>query len=93
MSRLRTYPGCAYCTDMSTRSLRQTVAAELRAEMARQKRTGVELAAVLNCSQQSASRRLNGGQGLDLDDLPAIAEWLEIDVLDLIVPRRERAAS
>ena len=52
--------------------------------MARQKRTGVELAAVLKCSQQSASRRLNGGQGLDLDELPVIAEWLGINVADLL---------
>lgn len=52
--------------------------------MARQQRTGVELASVLNCSQQSASRRLNGGQGLDLDELPLIAEWLGINVIDLL---------
>lgn len=55
--------------------------------MARQKRTGVELAAVLQCSQQSASRRLSGGAGLDLDELPLIAEWLGISVLDLLIPR------
>lgn len=75
-------------------NLRQRVAAELRAEMARQKRTGVDLAAALKCSQQSASRRLNGGQGLDLDELPVIAEWLGIDVMDLLgvtrAPRPEQ---
>lgn len=65
-------------------TLRQRVAAELRAEMARQKRTGIELATVLKCSQQSASRRLNGGQGLDLDELPVIAEWLGVSVFDLM---------
>ena len=59
--------------------------------MARQKRTGVELASVLNCSQQSASRRLNGGHGLDLDELPVIAEWLGIDVIELIVRSRQSA--
>lgn len=58
--------------------------------MARQRRTGVELAAVLKCSQQSASRRVNGGQGLDLDELPVIAEWLGIDVMDLVAPSREQ---
>lgn len=63
----------------------------MRAEMARQKRTGVELASVLKCSQQSASRRINGGLGLDLDELPVIAEWLGLDLLDLIAPR-ERSA-
>lgn len=58
--------------------------------MARQRRTGVELAAVLKCSQQSASRRINGGQGLDLDELPVIADWLGVNVMDLIAPRSER---
>lgn len=70
---------------MSTRQgLRQRVAAEIRAEMARQRRTGTELAKVIGCSQQSASRRINGGRGLDLDDLPLIAEWLGVDMADLL---------
>lgn len=55
--------------------------------MARQKRTGVELAAVIKCSQQTASRRLVDGQGLDLDELPVIAEWLGVSVLSLIGSR------
>lgn len=61
--------------------------------MARQRRTGVELADVLKCSQQSASRRLNGGQGLDLDELPVIAAWLGIDVFELLTPRTARSAA
>lgn len=73
---------------MSTsQSLRERVAAEVRAEMARQKLTGVGLARVLNCSQQSASRRLIDGKGLALDDLPLIADWLGLTVVDLISPR------
>lgn len=59
--------------------------------MARQQRTGVELARVLKCSQQSASRRLISGKGLDLDELPLIAEWLDLSVIDLIAPDRRRA--
>jgi len=86
---LNTYPIFAYCTDMGTThtSLRQVAAAELRAEMARQKRTGVELGAVLNCSQQSASRRITGEKAIELDELPLIAEWLGISVIDLLMPR------
>lgn len=61
--------------------------------MARQKRTGTELAAVLQCSQQSASRRLNGGQGLDLDELPVIAEWLGVSVFDLLGVSRPESVS
>lgn len=54
--------------------------------MARQQRTGIELAQVLQCSQQTASRKLNGGQGLDLDELPIVAEWLGVPVVNLIAP-------
>lgn len=87
------YPYRAYRTDMGTESstLSQIVAGEIRAEMARQKRTGVELAAVLHCSQQSASRRVAGAQTIDLDELPLIAEWLGVSVMDLLVPGRALA--
>lgn len=71
----------------TNRSLRQVIAAEVRAEMARQQKTGVELARVLKCSQQTASRRLVSGQGLDLDEVPLIADWLGIPVLSLLAPR------
>lgn len=70
---------------MSTAApLRKAIAAELRAEMARQQRTGVDLAKVLACSQQTASRRMIDGRGLDLDELPLIAEWLGVDVMQLL---------
>ncbi|MFJ9313762.1 hypothetical protein ACIRN4_06175 [Pimelobacter simplex] len=74
----------------TTETFRQRVAAEVRAEMARQKKTGVELAEVLRCSQQSASRRVVNGKGLDLDDLPLIADWLGISVVDLVAPRQRQ---
>lgn len=61
--------------------------------MARQKKTGVGLAKVLRCSQQSASRRLVSGKGLDLDDLPLIADWLGISVVELIVPSGRKDAA
>ncbi|WP_418061772.1 hypothetical protein [Pimelobacter simplex] len=77
----------------TTETFRQRVAAEVRAEMARQKKTGVGLAKVLRCSQQSASRRLVSGQGLDLDDLPLIAEWLDVSVVDLISPGGRKDAA
>lgn len=59
-------------------SIRQVVAAEVRAEMGRQRKTGVELATVLGISQQSASRRLRGETGLDLDEVAVVAEWLGV---------------
>lgn len=67
----------------ATTTLSEQVAAGLRANMARNKRTGVELATVLRCSQQTASRKMNG-KGIDLDELPVIADWLGCTVVDLI---------
>lgn len=65
-------------------SLRQQVAAELRAEMARQRKTGIELASLLKCSQQSASRRLNGDVDINLDEVAKIATWLGLSLVELI---------
>lgn len=61
-------------------SLREFAAGEIRAEMARQKRTGVELAQLLKCSQQSVSRRLSAETSIDLDELAQIADWLGVDI-------------
>lgn len=68
----------------SPQSIRHVVAAEVRAEMGRQRKTGVELAAVLGISQQSASRRLRGETGLDLDEVAVVAEWLGVAPHDLL---------
>ncbi len=72
--------------------LGQAVAAEVRAEMARQRKTGKELAAVLQTSQQSASRRMTGEKPLDLDELGKIADWLEVPYSSLLASF-EKAAS
>lgn len=68
-------------------SLSQIVAGNLRAEMARQKLSGVDLAALLKCSQQSASRRVTGAQALDLDELARVAEWLGVGIFELVTSR------
>lgn len=73
-------------------SLSGIVAGNLRAEMARQKLGGVDLAALLKCSQQSASRRVTGVQAIDLDELPRIAEWLGVSVFDLVTDREQVSA-
>ena len=52
--------------------------------MARQKKSGIELAALLDISQQSASRRMNAETDIDLDELEKIAAWLEVNVTDLL---------
>jgi transcriptional regulator with XRE-family HTH domain len=76
----------------SVLTLRDQVAAELRAEMARQRKTGVGLASLLKCSQQSASRRLNGEVPIDFDELAKIADWLGISAPDLIARAQGSAA-
>lgn len=52
--------------------------------MARQRKTGIELASLLNLSQQSASRRMNGETDIDLDELEVIAGWLGVNVPALL---------
>lgn len=54
--------------------------------MARQRKTGKELASLLNCSQQSASRRMNGGTCFDLDEIALIADWLHIPLSRFLPP-------
>lgn len=55
--------------------------------MARQRKTGSQLAEQLKCSQQTASRRMNGHTDIDLDSLEIIAAWLDVPIHRLITPR------
>lgn len=59
-------------------SLRERVATEVRAELARQRKTQAELAAHLGISQMAVSRRLNSEVGMDFDELDSIARWLGV---------------
>lgn len=61
-------------------SLRHRAAGTLRAEMARQRHSSVDLAGVLGVSQSSASRRMTSETCLDLDEVEAVAAWLKIPV-------------
>lgn len=61
-----------------------TLAANLRGEMARQRRRQVDLAAVLSMSQAAVSRRLSGETPLDVDELYAVASWLDLPITDLM---------
>lgn len=69
---------------MSTDTLRGFAAAEVRAEMARQRKSGLELASLLDLSQASASRRVLGQIAFSLDELSVIAEWLAVPVENFI---------
>ncbi len=84
------YPIWSNISTMET-TYGQQVAAEVRAEMARQRRTGADLARHLNRSQQTVSRRLNGESPWDVDDLAAVAAWLGVD-LDRLLSNAGTAA-
>jgi transcriptional regulator with XRE-family HTH domain len=56
----------------------EIVAAEVRAQLARRKLSGVRAARALGWSQNYISRRLSGTVPFDVTDLAAIAELLEV---------------
>lgn len=62
----------------------QRVAAEVRAEMARQNKSQHDLTEALGRRRMYFSRRLNGDVAFGIDELYQIAGWLGVDVLDLI---------
>lgn len=73
-------------------SLAQTVAAEVRAEMARQKISGVRAGKALGWSQYYISVRLRGEVPFGLDDLHAIAGLLEVPMTNLLGVRTSASA-
>ena len=70
--------------DAANRLASQRVAGEVRAELARQKRTANELAAVLGISAHTAGRRLSGDVPFNVIELAALCQWLNVDLADLI---------
>ncbi len=74
---------------------RAIIAAEVLAEMGRQRKTHEDLAAVLGVTKQSVSLRLREGtpQAFRAEELLAVAEWLQVPITQFTSPVRERAAS
>lgn len=66
--------------------LAETAAAEIRAEMARQRLTQGQLAERCKRSQPWLSRRLAGERALTLDDLDVIAVALGVPAVRLLWP-------
>lgn len=73
---------------MDVQTYRQAVAAEVRAEMARQQVTNVRLAQITGIPARSLSRRLNGQGLLDVETLSEIASALGREPKDFL-PRIE----
>lgn len=64
----------------SPQTLTQRVAAEVRAEVARQNVTQDRVAQILGVAQPNVSRRLNGKQPFDTDELDKLAVAFGIPV-------------
>jgi len=68
----------------SEQSATGAISTEIRACMARGHRTQSELAAELGLSQPSVSARLKGEVPWDVDELAAVASWLDIPLAELV---------
>lgn len=64
----------------SPQTLTQRVAAEVRAEVARQSVTQDHIAQILGVAQPNVSRRLNGKQPFDTDELDKLAAAFGVPV-------------
>lgn len=70
--------------NMTPAEYNEAVAAEVRAELGRHRKSASDLARALKISPQSIGRRLNGDQPFDVIELASIAAWLGIDVQRLM---------
>jgi transcriptional regulator with XRE-family HTH domain len=64
----------------------ETVAAEVRAEMARQRRSQADIAAGLGWTQAFLSRRLNDDVAFSTDEIERLAGALGIPLSQLVTP-------
>lgn len=78
---------------MTSQTYSERVAAEVRAEMGRQRRSGSWLARALSQSQSAVQRRLQGDTPFDLNELSAVAEALDVPVSMFVSPPEEGAVS
>lgn len=69
------------------------VAANVRAEMAVQRKTAVELATVLSVGHRAALRRVNGDFDFSLGEIEKVAKWLDVSIFELISARSPEAVA
>lgn len=62
------------------------VATEIRGLMAARKLNSVDLAPVLGISTTTAARRVNGETDLSINEVEAIAAWLDVPIARIIAP-------
>ncbi len=73
-------------------SLEQIVTTNVRAELAAQRKTAVDLAEGISIGYTAATRRINGTQPFSLGELGRVARWLEVPVSSLMTPRKSMTA-
>lgn len=71
---------------MQTNLVAESVAAEVRAAIARKRYSANKLAADLGMSQSALARRLQGRVAFDVEELAAVAEKLGVTVSSLLAP-------
>lgn len=69
---------------MEPNSPSQRVAANVRAELGRHRRSQTELGQALGLTQSAVSRRLAGKVAFDIDELHTMAEWLGVTLAVLL---------
>lgn len=68
-------------------TLHEQVASNVRAQLAVDKKTAVDLGGILHIGYRAALRRYNGEQELTLSELSIIARALQVPVSTLMAPR------
>lgn len=70
---------------------REAIAREVRAELARQRKTQRDVGDVLGLPQSAVWFRLQGGRSFKAEELALVADWLGVPIAQFM-PDSERAA-
>lgn len=73
-------------------TLMENVAANVRAEIARQGHNATELALVLGITKQAVSGKMNAKTAFNFNEIEKISHWLGIEPQVLMAPLPERFA-
>lgn len=68
------------------------VASSVRAELARRGMDGVSLTQPLELSRNSVYARLRGAKPFTTDEIARVAEFLGVDIAQIVMPRTNEAA-
>ncbi|GAA3404981.1 helix-turn-helix domain-containing protein [Pseudarthrobacter polychromogenes] len=77
--------GTAPATDAEPTAA-QRIATEIRGIMAARKLGSIDLANYLQVHRSTANRRINGESDLTINEIEAIAGWLDVPITRLIAP-------